>query len=354
MLRFLYLNMTNVDFVIVGGGYAGFFFAHQLIQNGKSFVLISDENRVASEVSAGIINPVVLKRFTTFWLAAEQIDFLEKTLNEIESYTGKNYLINERIYRIFHDEAEKKLWLKKADTPELKPFLDTNFYYLEDVQNPFEARAVNHSGRLDVKNFFNDFKTYLEANNNFRTERFNYDELKDKTYMDIQFENIVFCEGMGVKNNPFFAEIPVAQNKGHHLKVKLSEPLKESFTLKKKHFLFPVADGLHYYGGTYDRFEAGEVIDESAILQLQKGLAEFYPHEFEIKEVNFGWRPTVKDRRPILGSHTEMKNYFVFNGLGARGILNGCYFAKELFEHIENGKPLLPEVDLKRFETKNS
>jgi glycine/D-amino acid oxidase-like deaminating enzyme len=55
---------------------------------------------------------------------------------------------------------------------------------------------------------------------------------------------------------------------------------------------------------------------------------EFYPHPFEIKDINFGFSPTVKDRRPIIGRHPEHHNLYVFNGLGARGILNGCYFPK--------------------------
>ncbi len=84
--------------------------------------------------------------------------------------------------------------------------------------------------------------------------------------------------------------------------------------------------------------------------ELKDGLSEFYPHNFEIEEVNYGFRPTVKDRRPILGNHPEHQNYFIYNGLGARGILNGCYFSKELYEHIENGKELMAEVDLKRFD----
>ena len=79
--------MKNVDYIIVGDGYAAFFFAHQLIINKKSFVLFSADKKGASQVSAGIVNPLVLKKFTTFWLAAEQIDFLTKTISEIESYT---------------------------------------------------------------------------------------------------------------------------------------------------------------------------------------------------------------------------------------------------------------------------
>lgn len=346
---FFYLNMTKVDYIIVGGGYAGYFFAHQLISAGKRFVLISDQKSSASEVSAGIINPVVLKRFTTFWLAAEQITFLEKTLTEIEKYTGENYLIKENIRRIFHDEAERDLWLKKAQTPELKPFLKIEITTLQDVENPFGAGSVNNSARLDVAAFFKDFKNFLDLNNHLRHEKFNYNELKADSYRGIGFKNIVFCEGMGVLQNPYFKDIPVLPNKGHHLKVELSEPLKHAHTVKKKHFLFPLSSKLYYYGGTYDRFEVENHVDEAAVSQLKYGLSEFYKKEFEVAEINYGWRPTVKDRRPILGRHPENQNFYVFNGLGARGILNGCFFAKALFEFIENDKPLMPEVDLKRF-----
>jgi thioredoxin reductase len=80
--------MQNVDYIIVGDGYAALFFAHQLIINNKSFVLFSENKKSASQVSAGIINPVVLKKFTTFWKAQEQIDFLKNSLKEIEGYTG--------------------------------------------------------------------------------------------------------------------------------------------------------------------------------------------------------------------------------------------------------------------------
>ncbi|UFK97273.1 NAD(P)/FAD-dependent oxidoreductase [Kaistella faecalis] len=341
--------MKNVDYIIVGGGYAGIFFAHQLILNSKSFVIFSEDRKSASEVSAGIVNPVVLKKFTTFWLAKEQIDFLKATLDEIAGYTGKNYLINENIHRIFHDQKEQELWLTKSDTDELKPFLNTEFKSLGTILNSFGAGSVNLSARLNVEGFFNDFKAFFIENNHLREDRFDYSKISGNTYDDISFKHIVFCEGIGVKHNPFFSEIPVVANKGHHLKVKLSEPLGHQLTLKKKHFLFPLNEEIHYYGGTYDPNERGDEDDEFAKQQLIDGLSEFYPHSFEIKEVNYGFRPTVKDRRPILGSQSEHSNLYVFNGLGARGILNGCYFSKELFEHIEIQKPLMPEVDLKRF-----
>lgn len=348
----VFFIMKNVDYIIVGDGYAGLFFAHQLIRNNKTFVLFSEGEKSASQVSAGIINPVVLKKFTTFWKAQEQIDFLKSTLKEIENYTGENYLIDAPIHRIFHDENEQSLWLKKSGNDDLLYFLDKNFDHLKVVKNDFLSGKVNQSARLNVNGFFAGLFNFLEKNKKLIADKFIYSDLdlEKSIYKDFAFKNILFCEGMGVKHNPFFSEIPVNPNKGHHIKVELSEKIPENITIKKKHFLFPLNEQLYFYGGTYDREQLHHEIDDSAVEQLKKGLTEFYPHPFEIKEVNFGFRPTVKDRRPIIGRHSDYYNLYVFNGLGARGILNGCYFSKSLFDFIEKDIPLDKEISLERFE----
>ena len=341
--------MKNVDYIIVGDGYAALFFAHQLIKNNKSFYLFSEGKKSASFVSAGIINPAVLKRFTTFWLAQEQIDSLKKTLSEIEGYTHKNYLIEKPILRVFHDEKEKELWLKKSS--EIS-FLSNDFIKINSIKNPFGCGKVNHSARLNVRDFFTDLMNYLEQNSHLIKEKFDYKLVKteNSTYKNIQFKNIIFAEGMAVKENPYFSEIPVEANKGHHLEVKISEKIEDDFTIKKKHFIFPLNENTYYYGGTYDREQTHHKIDDSAVEKLTNALAEFYPNDFEVTQVKFGFRPTVKDRRPIVGAHSEFKNFYVFNGLGARGILNGNYFAINLYNHLENGEKIHPEVDLKRFQ----
>ncbi len=343
--------MENVDYIIVGAGYAGMFMAHQLIKNNKSFVIFSNGKQAASEVSAGIINPAILKKFTSFWLAQEQIDSLHSTLNEIEKYTGKNYFIHQPVHRIFHDEIERNLWLRKSEDEVLSSFLGKDFISYEDVRNPFSTGEVLQSGRLNVHDFFSDMKSYLHCNGYLLEEDFNYKLLnpEEKQYKNFAFQHLVFCEGIAVKNNPFFSGIPIDPNKGHHLKVTLSKPLSDQVTFKKKHFLFPVENGQYYYGGTYDRDHTDVGVDSSAVQQLESGLSEFYPESFETNEILYGFRPTVKDRRPIIGQHPKYDNLYVFNGLGARGILNGNYFAQELFQHIEYGESLHPEVDLNRF-----
>lgn len=343
--------MKNVDYIIVGDGYAALFFAHQLIKNNKSFVLYSEGKKGASQISAGVINPVVLKRFTNFWLAQEQIDCLKSTLQEIEKYTNQNYFIDSSIHRIFHDEAEQQLWQKKCHREDLLPFLSEKFDSVEGVKNDFLTGEVLQSGRLDVSGFFDGLLTFLRNNEYLIQEKFDYSQIdiQKLDYKNFKFKNIVFCEGMGVTENPYFSEIPVIPNKGHHIKVALSKPIAKNCTIKKKHFLFPLKNDLYFYGGTYERDQFHYLIDDSAVEQLKSGLEEIYPDSFEIKEINFGFRPTVQDRRPIIGRHQNHENLYVYNGLGARGILNGCYFAEQLYNHIEKQVPLNEEVSIERF-----
>lgn len=344
--------MEKMDYIIVGDGFAAMFFAHQLISNGKSFIMFSDGTRSASELSAGIVNPVVLKKFTTFWKAQEQLDTLREVMDEIQVYTGKNFLINEPVRRVFHDEKEKSTWKKKSAGMELSPFLSDSFRHYPGIKNDLGTGEVLQSARLDVPGFFVAMRGFLQTKGLLRQEKFCYNRVDatSSTYAGtISFDKIIFAEGAQVRQNPFFSELPIQPNKGHRLLVKLNGNLVGDETFKKKHFLFKNRDGQYFYGGTYDRFSTSDEADQSAVEQLSNGLGDLYLHGFKIEDVSWGFRPTVADRRPVLGAHPQYANLFIFNGLGARGILNGCYFAKVLFEFAENGAQLPPEVDSNRF-----
>jgi glycine/D-amino acid oxidase-like deaminating enzyme len=70
--------------------------------------------------------------------------------------------------------------------------------------------------------------------------------------------------------------------------------------------------------------------------------------DFEVVDQVAGMRPTVKDRRPVVGS-IENNNIYFLNGLGTRGLLMAPLLSLRLMEHIEKGDPLPPEIDVKRF-----
>jgi len=342
--------MTNVDYIIVGGGFAAFFLAHQLQMNQRSFVIYNGDQISGSHISAGVCNPVILKRFSTFWKSGEQMDYLETIFSEIQSYTGRNYLIHEPVARIFHDEAEKMQWLKNSEKDELKSFLNKDFIKLSSVENPLGSGIVKNSCRIDVENFFKDMFSHFQSNDNLINESFDHTkiDIDSRIYKDFRYTDIVFCEGIHTKDNPFFSEIPVLPNKGHCLEVKIDKAV-DPFIIKKKHFLFSLSGDRYYYGGTYDRFDQSLDIDPEFVKELENGLQSFYTGEFSITKVRTAFRATVDDRRPILGTHPIYHNLHIFNGLGARGVLNGTYFSKVMVDFLENKTDLDPEIDVKRF-----
>lgn len=340
----------KLDYIIVGGGYAGLMFAHQLIKHKKSFVIITDGKKSASEISAGVCNPVVLKRFTSVWNAQNEIDAVLDNFKEIKSYLGENFVINEHLVRIFHDKTEQELWLKKSNKDDLKEFLNTDLIKLKSVKNEFLSAKVNHSLRINVTSFFNAFYEYFEEHHLILKESFAFEDLdmQNKTYKDLEFENIVFCEGVHVNKNPFFSDIPVKGNRGHSMVISSDTDI-DPYIIKKKFFLFNTFKNHFFVGGTYERDETSSEINQDSVNKLKAGLEEIFDKSYNIEEVNVAFRAVVPDRRPIVGSHHKHQNMFILNGMGARGVMNSNYFAKQLFEHIEHGTPIFPEVDIKRF-----
>ena len=62
-----------------------------------------------------------------------------------------------------------------------------------------------------------------------------------------------------------------------------------------------------------------------------------------------GIRPTIKDRRPLLGKHPEYTNVSILNGLGTRGIILAPGLAKYLLDYLEEAKPVPQAMDISRF-----
>jgi glycine/D-amino acid oxidase-like deaminating enzyme len=76
-------------------------------------------------------------------------------------------------------------------------------------------------------------------------------------------------------------------------------------------------------------------------------------YDYEIIDQQVGIRPTVLDRRPILGEHQHYKNIYLFNGLGTKGYLMAPTLSRELSECMLEGTPLDKEISIERFYRKS-
>jgi glycine/D-amino acid oxidase-like deaminating enzyme len=83
--------------------------------------------------------------------------------------------------------------------------------------------------------------------------------------------------------------------------------------------------------------------------ELLNKLKTFLKCDFTVISQVAGIRPTVIDRRPLVGQHSKHKNMYVLNGLGTRGVMIAPYVAQQLYKLIEDGVALENEIDINRF-----
>lgn len=347
--------MIDVDYIIVGCGLASISLCEVLKANKKSFLIFDDESQQSSIVAAGLYNPVVLKRFTAVWKAQEQLRCAIPSYTKLEQQLNIIVDYKHSILRKFSSIEEQNTWFAAADKPNLEPFLSTDIKKNTNkyIDANFGLGEVSHTGRVDTKHLILEYKKDLNSKKQLKEARFNYLELKisesELQYQNIITKYIVFAEGFGVKRNPFFKHIALEGTKGEVLTIKAPD-LKLDAAIKSSVFIIPIGNDLYRVGATYEWTDKTNNPTEKAKLELLKKLKTFVKCDFEVIAHHAGIRPTVKDRRPLVGQHPKYKNLFVLNGLGSRGVMVGPYVAKQLFNLIENKKPIDKEIDVNRFD----
>lgn len=343
-----------VDFLIVGKGLAALCFAKELLATNKSFLVVADDSLNSSKVAGALYNPVILKRFTPVWRSEEQLDIMHDTFSFYESFFNKTYTIDMPVYRKFAGTEEQNLWFEAADKPGLSRFLKTSLISNTnpEVNAEYRLGVVAETGRIRSKEVLHDFHTYLLNNELLISESFAFEQLvhteENVAYKNILAKQIVFCEGYGVLHNPYFNYLPLRGTKGQVLVIKATD-LKLDAVVKSAAFIIPLGDDLYKVGATYEHDDKTEGVTIEAKEELLAKLKPLINCDFEVVDQLAGIRPTVADRRPLIGKHPEYNNMYILNGLGTRGVMNGPYAAKYLYNYIHNNEALHSEADCVRF-----
>ncbi len=344
---------NNFDYLIIGGGLAGFLFAHHLQKNNKSFLIFDPlKTNTSSKVAAGMFNPISGKRMTVNWKIDELLAELKNTFTEIEALLKIKLLRFEPTHQVFGNNKEANDFWSRMENGAFKEFIsetETCEPYLNAPNSCFE---VIQSGWVETRNYIDAYGQYLVGKNLLRKEQLIYAGLV-QTENVWQYENNIFgkvvcCEGYQALQNPYFNWLPFKLSKGQILLIHCPG-LNTEKILKKGVYL--VHQGNHYYkvGATYEWDDLDEIANEKGKNFLLEKLKNMLTIPFEVVDQYAGVRPTTRDRKAILGAHPHLGNLFVFNGLGTKGVLQAPFLAKHLYEHIENGLVLESEVDILRF-----
>ncbi|MBE8725739.1 NAD(P)/FAD-dependent oxidoreductase [Flavobacterium hungaricum] len=343
-----------LDYLIVGSGLAGISFAEVALKNNKSFLVVDNMSQVSSRVAGGFYNPVILKRFSEVWNAQEQLVLMNEFYEEIENKLQTKFSFKLPILRKFFSIEEQNNWFAASDKRNLAPFLSTKLVLKKynGINSPYDYGEVLHTGYVDTMLLMDTYREYLQKNNLILEQSFDwgYIEFLDFgiQYKNIKARHIIFAEGFGLLKNPFFNYLPLDGTKGEMFVIK-APGLNLDVIVNTSVFILPMGNDLFKVGATYNWHDKTDIPTPEGKQELIDRIEEIITCDFEIVEHYGGVRPTVADRRPLIGTHEQFKSLHVLNGLGTRGVMLGPAMAKALYDYIENEIPLDREIDIRRF-----
>lgn len=308
-------------------------------------VYASPEKNTASAVAGGLINPITGMRFVKTWLADDLFPFAEKTYREIENELETSFFQPIKILRIAESITSLNDWQARTQSETFQNYvteLPIDEKLFRELPNAVGGMGIFGAAKIETITLLNSLRDFFEQEKKmFR---------KDVSEIDFpKNENVIFCEGKYASENKIFASVPLKLVKGHYLVCDIPD-LKIDFVLHGKATVIPQPDGLYRIGSTYQWQFENDKVEQSQVNELSAMLRQTIRLPFEIKDVLVGIRPASPDRRPFLGSHPELPNRYIFNGLGTKGFSLAPYFASILCAHLVSGKEIPKEVDVIRFQ----
>ncbi len=347
--------MKQVEFIIVGQGLAGTMLAFEMWQNKIDFrIVASPQKSRASMVAAGMINPLVFKRLTKSWMVDELLLVMKEKYPELENLLGESFFFEKDILKPL-SEQEMLLWEERSENPEFKKYIRSHHetHTIKFVKKAPGYGCVSGSGYVNLSTFLTASERFFRKEELIIDSTFSFQNFipaRDNfSFGNVTASKIVFCEGHHFSENPYFDYVKLKPVKGEVLLIHAPE-LSEEYILNKKVFVLPVGKHRFKVGSTYEWEDLSEYITEKGKASIKERLENLITCEYTIENHWAGIRPTVIDRRPVLGYHPKYKNLAVFNGLGTKGVMLAPFFANETLKFLTNTNySILKEADVNRF-----
>ena len=346
--------MKKVDVIVVGQGLAGTLIAHDLIEARQSVVLI-DVNLKASatRVAAGLINPVGMKRCIPSHNAHQYFPKAIERFLEIEQKLDTKFLDVKSILRIFANQEVKHDWQIKFSNTNMDRYI-SRFY--EDNTYPFlndnhGSAEVYPSAHINLPTFLDKSREYFKSVCLLLEERFDFSKFDPKKgiYKSLKSDRIIFCEGFRLKDNPYFMSLPLSPTKGEVITIRIPSLKYFDKIISKGVYILPLGNHFYKVGATYNHTDLTDEPTTDGQSFLREKISEILSVEYKVISIAAGVRPTVKDRKTLVGLHPKYHKIGVFNGLGTRGALQGPLLSAEFCAVLVGNQKNTQNIDNQRF-----
>ncbi len=343
------------DQIIVGQGIAGTLLAYRLIMSGQNVTIIDNHYRSSSSmVAAGIVNPVTGRHYTKSWLIEKLIPEAESMYTKLGHDMGLPVIFKRNIIRTIHNAKGDNHWQDRLNESGYQHYISSNpdlGNWKDLMHTPYSFGEINGAMQLDLPGLLRAFRQ--KYSHVIIEEEFDYSQVRhfegEVRYKGLTCRQLIFAEGYRVNWNPFFDFLPHQPVKGEALIIEM-EGKPDVKILRDKMFITPFQAGSYWVGSGYDRNDLDLNVTTSERQRLEAFLHSVLKVPFYIRDHVAGIRPSVKDRKPLIGRHPKMSNIYLFNGFGTKGSSLVPYFTKEMVALLLDNIPVMNEVDIARWD----
>jgi len=353
-------QIKKPNFLIVGQGLAGSLLAWRLLRNGYS-VLIVDPGleQTASRTAAGLINPITGKRLVKTQHVEQYLPVAMSLYKDLGEYFGETFWHAKRQVRLFQSAEDTEQWKKRCSEVGYGQYLgnkfnaDTKAYLNDSSKGGFEQKQC---GYLDTNLLLDTLRQYFQTKGCITKQHLNVDDLtvsaSSTQWQNHTFDNVIFCDGYQLQNNPWFSWLPLQPAQGEIFTLKTSQPLPDEIVQFGK-WLLPLEEGAFKLGSTWQWKPIDEQTTEDAATTLTTALEQQFPQYSDAKliERRVGVRPGTRDKMPFIGHHPNYPSLSVFNGFGSKGTLMIPWCSEHFYDLLIKGISLPSFVDINRYES---
>ena len=345
----------QVDYLIIGQGICGTMLSWFLKKEGKSFLIIDNNNgNSSSKIAAGIINPVTGRRYAYSWMIDEAMPFAVQTYEELENYLDTNLVFSKSIIDFFPSAQMRNAFIDRLTENDtyLHSYPDQN-HFNQFFNYDFGCGEIRPAYLVHVQVLLSSWREKSSESHCIHTETFDLKELKIEkdviAYQNIRAEKIIFCDGVDGVSNPWFQLLPYAPNKGEALVIECGE-LTNQHIFKKGLMLAPLPEKNLYWVGSNYQWEFEN--DQPSVQFFQHAttvLNSWLKKPYKVLAHKAAVRPATLERRPFVGFHPQFENVGILNGMGTKGTSLAPFFAHQLVQHLVHNFPIAPDADVHRF-----
>ena len=344
----------HVDYLIIGQGLAGSLLSWELIKQGCSIHLIDNQQENASQIAAGLINPVTGMRLVKNSNINTLLPTAKQTYQELSQFFKQDFYIEKPMLRILRNEKEILKFHQRIQDKTYLDYLETEISPAPGLINaPLGIIQQKQTGYLLTQKLLACLKKFLQEKQCYQATQFDYQDLhfdNGISWQDISAKKIIFCEGYQAIYNPWFKYLPFQLAKGEILTMTAKQALAPEL-LNYGHWFIPLNKHQFRTGATFDNINLNTQATVQGKNTLLQALIQIMPmlDSATVDKQQANIRPTTLDKMPFIGQHPEHQNLAIFNGFGAKGSLQIPYYSQRFVQYLLNQAPIAIEVNCQRY-----